>query len=222
MTHIVNGTLQVPAFNATANPGEYTIEGAIYNSASDVAGNGTVDVTVGLVIYVPASDINTFSELPGVMHRYKLTAVTIIDQQTVNATVLWDEGGVEQDTPTNGAFCIITEVTPNRKLGYQLPADFYPSLAAGSTTGAANSDLGNITDPEPVGGGGSSYLHTQPSLSNFWTVQHNKNSINFICSIFDDQGMVTIPNNIVVINPNYLIINFLSDMTGRAVFSFVS
>lgn len=147
MARIVNGILTVDAFTPTGNPGEYTFENATFASQSDMTGNGAYLLTVpGFVIYVPTSDPNTFLQIPGVVHRYKLTQLTITDSATISGTMLWDEEGPELDTPTNGIDNIIAMSTPNRALGLPVDPSVYPTLAAGSTTGAYNVDTDYILD----------------------------------------------------------------------------
>jgi hypothetical protein len=146
MAAYISGILTVPSFNPTGNPGEYTISGATYNNQSDNAGAGTSALAIGFVLYVQSSDPNTFLQIPGVAHRYKITALTIVDIQTINATVLWDEQGPELDTPTNGIACIISETTPTNKLGFFVEESLYTALPTGILTGAMSSDTSNIGD----------------------------------------------------------------------------
>ena len=162
---ILNGTLFVPSFDTTGIPGSYTISRAIFNCQADILGNGTLDVQPGMVLYVPASDPNTFIPIPGISHRYIITDVTIVDQETVNVSISWNEEGIEVDAPTNGAFCVITQITPNRGLGYEVPVEFYPNLDPGTIVGAANSDLQNIFDTiSPTGPTGSLGPQGAPSF----------------------------------------------------------
>lgn len=219
MTRIVNGTLTVPSFDATENVGAYTITGAIYVSQTDTQGNGTLDVQPNMVLYVPASDAGSFFPIPGVTHRYKITSVTIVDQQTVNLSVVWDELGNEVDVPTNGAVCIITQVSENRLLGYELAEQFYPDIAPGTTTGAANCDIQNIQD---FGGGSAqTVLYTQADQSTDWFIIHNKHSTNFVYSIFDDTQIPCLPDNVEIINENIIVVHFLAAMAGKIIFNFV-
>lgn len=155
MARIINGTLLVPSFDATVNPGEYTITGASYDNQADATGNGAADLVTGFILYVPASDPNTFTLLPGVAHRYKITALTVVDTFTINATVLWDEGGSEVDAPTNGAYCIISESTTSQKFGLPASVGVYSNLPAGVDIAALDADIRHITDSLTGGGGGS-------------------------------------------------------------------
>ena len=222
MANIISGTLTVPVFTQTGAAGEYTIEGATYNSQTDSSGNGAYELHTGMVLYVPASDTASFSPINGVVHRYKITDILAIDAGTINATIIWDEQGEEVDAPTNGAACILTEVTPNKKLGFSIATEYYPELNAGVANGAANSDLINIIDKQqaqsqvPV-----AYVHTQAVAGTAWLIKHNKQSRNFVYTIFDDMQSQCLPNDVEVVDENQLIVHLLEDMSGRAIFSFI-
>lgn len=220
MTRIISGALDVASFDSTGNAGEYTITHAAYSSVYDPMGNGAADLHVGMVLYVQASDPNTFTQIPGVVHRYKITALTVLDQQFINATVVWDESGQEQDVPTNGVTSVITETTAVKKLGYALPLDFYPTIAPGTAAGVANSDAANITDLQPVGSTGG-LLFVQSTLSTTWTIHHGKNSVDFVYSIYDENRVPTWPNEIEVVDANSISVHFLEAMKGKVVFNFV-
>lgn len=142
----VNGILTVPSFTPTGNPGEYTITGATYNNQGDSSGAGTSAIAIGFVLYVQASDVNSFAPIPGKAHRYRVTAVTVVDQATVNLTIIWDETGPEIDTPTNGVDAIITSVSTNNKYGFSTEESLYPTLAAGLVSGMLNADVQKVTD----------------------------------------------------------------------------
>lgn len=158
MARIINGALTVDAFNPTGNPGEYTFENAIFNNQSDATGNGAYDVQVGFVLFVPASDPNTFMQVPGVSHRYKLTEVTVVDTYTVSGTLLWDEPGDEADAPTNGVACLIAETTIEKRLAIPAPDVIYPEVAPGLTISALLNDQRNIVDLITGGGGSANGL----------------------------------------------------------------
>lgn len=146
MARPIKGTLYVSSFISTGNVGEYTFENAIFNNQADATGNAAYDTKVGAVIYVQATDANTGVQLPGVSHRYAITAITVIDAQTVSGTVIWDEAGPEVDSITNGVTVIYTEKTPKRGFGL-VPSDtIYSDLPAGSTIGALASDELSIFD----------------------------------------------------------------------------
>lgn len=158
MARIINGSLTVDSFIPSGNPGEYTFENAIFNNQADATGNGAYDVQVGFVLFVPASDPNTFMQIPGVAHRYKLTDVTIVDTNLVSATIVWDEQGEEVDVPTNGVSCLIAETTVDKRLAIPAPDVIYPEVASGSTIAALLNDQRNIVDLITGGGGSANGL----------------------------------------------------------------
>lgn len=146
MARPINAALTVSAFTPTGNAGEYTFDSALFSNQADATGNGAFDVTPGFALYVPASDVNTFMQIPGIFHRYVLTAVTAIDQNILSGTILWDEPGQEVDAVTNAVACLLAQVTPNLKLS-MLPSDVvYVELATGSTVQAFSVDERNILD----------------------------------------------------------------------------
>jgi hypothetical protein len=146
MARLINGALTVDAFVPTGNPGEYTFENALFNNQADATGNGAFDVQTGFVLFVPASDPNTFLAIPGLLHRYKLTAVVVTDVNTMSGTLLWDEVGAEVDAPTNGVACLIAETTTESQLAIPAIDVGYPDVAAGSTLAAILNDQRNIVD----------------------------------------------------------------------------
>jgi len=112
MSRIINGVLFVASYDPTSNPGEYTFTNAEFNNQADMTGAGAGDIQVGFILYVPAADINTFMPIPGVSHRYKIVSIQSQDVTYISATILWDEAGVEMDTPISGDYAFITESTP--------------------------------------------------------------------------------------------------------------
>lgn len=159
MTRPINATLFIPSFDATGTPGEYTFTNGEYLNQADTAGNGAYDVSIGSLLYVPANDLATGFPITGVVHRYKLTAVTVVDTQFVSGTVIWDEPGEEQDAPQSGVFCAYSEATANRKLGLP-PSDLiYPNLPPGTTNAAHLLNLKHVIDFFGNGGiGGGDFL----------------------------------------------------------------
>lgn len=140
MARIINGSLFVSSFDSTGNPGEWIITGAIYTNVTDATGNGAYDLQVGFLLYTPASDINTFMVVPGVVHRYKITQLEVVDSSTINATILWDEGGDEVDAPTNGALSIISEPGAGLELGLPVSAAIYADILPGTDLGVVAAD----------------------------------------------------------------------------------
>lgn len=219
MSKIVNGTINVPVFSPTVNPGEYEITGATYNNQADLAGNGTLDIQPDFVIYVPASDPNTFMVIPGLVQRYRITSVTVIDQSTVDLIVIWDEPGQEQNAPTSGVECLITQTSENKGYGFITDPTLYPNMPSFVIPAAINNDIENITDVST--GSTQTYLHIQSSDSAIWTINHNKHSSNFVYTIFDDTGDQCLPNDVETINENTIVLHFLADMRGKVMFMFL-
>ncbi len=151
----INGVLTVPSFDAGVAEGEFTITGATYTNYADTSGSGAFAIELGWLLYVQASDAATFLQIPGLAHRFKVTAIEVIDPTTVNLTVLWDEPGPVVDSPTNGVDAIITSVSAIQKYGYSVDTTLYPSLPVGLVTGMLNQEVQDITDNLSGGGGGA-------------------------------------------------------------------
>lgn len=219
MSTIVNGIITIASWDSTGNPGEYTITGAIFQSQSDTTGNGAYLVQPGFVIYVPASDPNTFAQIPGVVHRYQITSVDIVDVQTINATVLWNEVGPEIDTPTNGVDSIISAVTPNRQLGLPVDPLLYNTLPAGAATSAYNIDTSDILDEKDAA---TTFKYTQTLPLTQWEVVHNMNNADFIYSLFNSNGQAVIADSVIAVDVNTVQVNVLEAMAGKLILLFVS
>lgn len=146
MPRVINGTLFVSGFDTTANPGEYTFTGGVYDNQSDATGNGAADIAVGFVLFIQATDVALATPVPGVAHRYKLTSVTVINSFTIDGTILWDEDGAEVDVPTNGTYCIITDKTSENLFGMPSAVGVYANLPAGLDISAIGTDIRNTTD----------------------------------------------------------------------------
>jgi len=184
----VSAALQVAAFNATGNPGEWTFTNATYSNQADRTGNGAADVKAGFVVYVPSTDANTATPIPGTLHRYKLTAVTVIDAATLSGTILWNEAGQEgTEVPTNGVGCAICEPSPKGGYGF-IPDDaVYPNLFQGSTAQAIQTDTWAVTDPAYSGGGAEAIYKTtigdNTTLS--FSVTHNLGTEDVTVTVYD-------------------------------------
>jgi hypothetical protein len=152
MTRVINGTIFVSYFSPTANPGEYTFTGATYDNQADGTGNGAYDVQIGYLVYIQATDINTATPVPGVVHRYRLTSITVVDSVTFDGTILWDENREvsEVDTPTNGSYCNICEPTTLDDLGAVAAVGVYYNLSAGADIGAYVADFRNKLDKDSL------------------------------------------------------------------------
>lgn len=146
MARIVNGALYVDTFTPTGNPGEYTFENALFNNQADLTGNGAYDITVGFVVFVAATDKNTYMPVVGVTNRYLLTSIEHIDAVRISGTVLWDSLEEEIDLPTSSTFCLVAQTTPNLKLAIPAIDNIYPDIVSGSTLAAMLNDIINIMD----------------------------------------------------------------------------
>jgi hypothetical protein len=150
MARVINGTLYVSVFNATANPGEYTFTGAPYDNQGDATGNGAYDLQTGFIFYAQATDLNSATPVPGVFHRYVLTSITIVDTYTIDGTIQWDEAreGVEVDAPTNGSYCIVCEPSAADNFGSIPAVGVYYNLNAGADIGSYVADIRNKIDTD--------------------------------------------------------------------------
>jgi hypothetical protein len=146
MARPIIGTLEIPTFVSTGTPGEYTFTDAIYNNQADATGNAAFDLAVGFVVFIPATDINTAQPIPGLAHRYKLTAVTTTDGVSVDGTIEWYETVPIMDLPTNGATCIVSQPSIIKKYGFLVSELVYGNVPAGVPTSSYNIDTEQITD----------------------------------------------------------------------------
>ena len=145
MAKLISGSLYVGSYTPTQNLGEYIFESGLYNNQNDT-GNGAFDIVPGFVVYIPATNINTGSIIPGVSNRYLITSVTVLDNVRVSGTILWDSLDLEEDSPSPGVFSIITQTTPNLKIGVPPVDNNYFDLTPGSTIAAMLNDIINIMD----------------------------------------------------------------------------
>lgn len=146
MTIPRNGVLFIDNFTPTATPGEYEFTNGVFNSQTDPNGDGAFMLAVGFVLYIPISDSNTFFGMPGVVSRFKLTSLTIHNSSQVSGVLLFDDDGTEVGFPTNSSFCLISETTPNKKIGIPPLDDIYIDLVKGGTIASMLRDLINILD----------------------------------------------------------------------------
>lgn len=157
----INASLTVSEFDPTGNPGEYTFTNAVFNNQADESGNGAFDVVVGFVLFVPSTNFNSGTQVPGVVHRYKLTSVSVTDATTISGTMVWDETGEEGlEVPTNGVACGLSATSPVAGFAYAPSPEVYSELAAGSATQSVQADLWNIQDPHDAASGPSSSYKT--------------------------------------------------------------
>jgi hypothetical protein len=153
MPRFISASLFVDAFTATGNPGEYQIESGIFVNQADATGAGALDVAAGFVIYIPASDPNTFTAVPGLVHRYKFTEVNALDPSTLSGTIVWDEPGEEVDAVTNGVTCLVSQTAGALRLGIIAHEAVYADVAAGTSFAAFTADERNILANLTTGGG---------------------------------------------------------------------
>ena len=166
MARPINAALSVfNGFVPTANPGEYTFDSAIFNNQADATNNGAGDVQIGFVLFVPATDPNIGAPIPGIYHRYKLTAVTVVDAATLSGTMLWDEPGPELDVPTGISVCMLCEVTPNLGIAILPSEAIYSELSGGASMQAHQVDVRNRMDNLGGGGGGDAGIYTKNVLT---------------------------------------------------------
>jgi hypothetical protein len=147
MARIINGTLWVEEYTATGTPGEYTFTNAVYENQTDASGDGTLEIDVGFILYIPAMDVNTATPLPGVAHRYQITSIADkADGTHLSATILWDESGPEVDEPLNDSYANISQDTESCEYGLPASNEVYPSLPDGMENYAYNIDKVSIMD----------------------------------------------------------------------------
>jgi len=150
MARVINGTLFVPVYNSTSNPGEWNFTGATFDNQADATGNGAGDITTGFLLFIQATDNFLATPVPGIVHRYRLTSVTIIDTQTIDGTILWDEFGPEVDQPTNGSYAIICEPSFIKAYGTPASVAIYPNLPPGADISSYVVDNRNRKDRDTV------------------------------------------------------------------------
>lgn len=210
-TRPINATLQISVFTPTGNPGEYTFDSAPYNNQADETGNGAYDAAVGWVLYIPSTNFNTGTQLPGVLHRYRLTAVTPVDPATLSGTIIWDELGEEGlEVPTNGAGCGLSQVSPNVGFGYAPSDAVYPELVLGSTVESVQSDLLNIADPHEASSGPSSTFKATigDAVTQNVTVNHALASLDVTVTIYEISTGADVYVEVVRTDANNIQINF--------------
>ena len=213
-TRPINGTLFVDAFNPTGNPGEYTFANAVYLNQADTTGNGAYDIVAGFVLYVPSTDFNTSVQLTGVVHRYRLTDVTVVDVATISGTMVWDETGAEGlQVPTNGVYSGISATSPNYKYGFAPSEAIYSDLPQGFAVQTVQTDLNNITDNQSGGGPGpgpsDAYKTTiGNSSAKTFVIQHDLNTFDVDIKVFDITTGGDVYPGIVRTGPNAIQLDF--------------
>lgn len=190
MAQVLSGVLYVEYFEPTANPGEYTFVNGVYNSQNDPLQEGAYGVTDQYVLFAPITDINTAMPVVGVLQRYKFTQVTAVDSTTLSGTILFDEEGAEVGVPGNGIFCLVSQVTQNKRIAIPPIDSLYTDLSSGSTVAAIMNDLVNILDKTSNGG--------TPSQSN--------TPVTLLVAS-TGQTVFTLPYDPVNVNNSMLIVN---------------
>lgn len=222
MAKIINGVLRVSEFTPTINVGEYSFQNAIFNNQAD-SGNGAYDIVPGFVIYIPASDVNTFTIVPGVSGRYVLTVVDVIDTATVSGTILWDGDGEELYAPTNGVSSIISQTTPNLKIGVPAIDSYYPEITPGSTMAAVLSDTVKVIDKieniSPHLMQGVVVKKYSFDLSMVWSIKHNLDSTEFTESITNLEGD-RVYAKITIVDSSEFLVEFNSPEAGLIIVMF--
>lgn len=72
----------------------------------------------------------------------------------------------------------------------------------------------HIYSDQSGGGDVVGYRHNQAIADTFWTVAHNKNSVNFICQVFDQTGEEVGAEKIAVHDINTITVTFASPQAG--------
>lgn len=72
----------------------------------------------------------------------------------------------------------------------------------------------------PLTGVNSTYVHDQTTPSATWTVTHNLNTTSPIVQIYDNTGNMIIPNYVAPSTNNIIIVDFSTQITGRAIVMF--
>lgn len=70
------------------------------------------------------------------------------------------------------------------------------------------------------GGNASGHVHKQFTPSAVWTIQHNKNSLHPVVTVYDANLAAIIPTNVVIDNADRIRIYFPSPETGKVVITF--
>lgn len=211
----INAVVTVGELIPTGNPGEYTFENAVYNNQADLSGNAAYDVEVGWVLFGPTASFFSGAQIAGSVHRYKLTALEVVDPNTISGTILWDEAGSEQfEVPMPGSWGI-SQRSANYSYGFPPSDAVYPELGNGFTTAAIQTDLWNITDQIESGGEGPG-----PSPSNTYkttignaialsfTITHSLGTLDVDIKVFDLNTGGDVYPGIVRTGPNTVRLDF--------------
>jgi len=69
-----------------------------------------------------------------------------------------------------------------------------------------------------INSGDKNFVFTQAIASDEWLVRHNLNKITSI-TVIDSSGAVQIPDEIIIIDNNTILIKFISAFAGKAAFN---
>ena len=223
MARLVTGTLRVESLSGGVEPGTYDFENATYLNLADLNGDGAYAVQVGFAVYLAALNTLSFETIPGVFHRYRITALTINSFDSISGTLAWDEPGEEQDAPAAPTTGIISQKSAGKGFAFPALESVYPDLPNGIGLSALALDMVNIVDTISSGGSGGdgsvTHVHTQASAATSWVIDHNKNA-DFTATVFDAAGAVIQPDSVVATSVNAAQITFATAVAGKAVFVF--
>lgn len=146
MIDLKNGVLYASEWIQTNTPGEYEFNNAFFNNQNDFEGLGANIINTNFVLFIPVTDVNSGALKPGVFSRYKFKSVVHNSPSTISGVISFDEDGNEAGTPSNGQFCLVSELTPNLKLAYPPIDTFYSDLISGGTVSALINNLVNVID----------------------------------------------------------------------------
>jgi len=218
MGRFIHGVISATSYDPTGMPGEYTFTNAVYSNVADVEGLGTSALATGFLIYIPAVDNVNFYPIPGVAHRYKITALTIEDSSHISGTIIWNEEGAELDYPGVGVDAIISQTSVNNIFGFPVSEMVYPTLAGGTSLAALNLDTSIITDnlagsglilgPAPDG----SYLNGAVPLTEDQKISDAIDQINSIMGFL----VPTAPPSLDTITPTVSLTSYTAKLSANA------
>ena len=145
MARLIAGTLFVNEY-VPIDGTSYSFTGATYNNQSDITGSGAYDLRNGFSVIIPAYDPVMATEVPGAVWRYKLSGLNVVDANTIDGTVTWNDWKDPTDQPTNDSYAIITEDSTNLDLNFTVSRQVYSELNAGVDLEALLSQIRTIID----------------------------------------------------------------------------
>lgn len=118
----------------------------------------------------------------------------VIDATTIKLNI---QPPIQYDDPVYTQYQNLIPMLLDKSTGKYVAAHIYGQTDGGSGSGSA------------VG-----YRHNQTIADTIWTVAHNKNSLNHICQVFDDNGEEIAPEKISVHDINTIIVTFAAPQAG--------